>query len=57
MTIVKKLKALKVGKSCHIETEGERKHALNAAGILGIRIATRKLVKGGFTVTRLPNDN
>jgi hypothetical protein len=57
MTLVDRIKTLKVGRSIRVPSESERTQALNAAKILGKRVASRKLLKGGFTITRLPNDN
>jgi hypothetical protein len=56
MTLIDRVKKLKVGKSFYVDTESERTQALNAAKVLGRRITSRKLVKGGFTVTRLPGE-
>ena len=56
VSLIERVRRLKVGQSITVETESERTQSLNAAKMLRLRITTRKLTKGGFTVTRLPED-
>lgn len=56
MSLIERVRRLRVGQSITVDTESERTQSLNAGKMLRVRITTRKLAKGGFTVTRLPED-
>jgi hypothetical protein len=53
LDLIKKLRALRVGRSFYVSTDAERKRVLVAAQYAGIRIVTRVSRKGGFNCTRM----
>lgn len=56
MTLVERVRRLKVGKGFIVQTASEQTQVLNIAKALGRRITTRKRIKGGWDVVRLMND-
>ena len=54
MTLIDRIKTLRIGRSFRVTSESERTQVLNAAKVLGRKVTTRASKRGGFTVTRLP---
>lgn len=54
MTLIDRIKRLRLGQTFIVQTETERQKATQIALAQGRLVSTRKRKRGGFTVTRLP---